>query len=1302
MVQKLSYTANSITLGTGTSKVVLGADSGNLIVKDSDANTSILEPGLGVQGASAVTTYANPGALPFSPISSAGSLAYTTSTGALYMSNGSGWYKITMINTAPSITLSSTTASPTKTALTLDFTYTVTEPEGTPTSITLANSGIATTGNVAITHTTSNNHVRLVFDGTTEYAGDATVTLTVTDGVNTGTGTITIDTSYYESTNTRYNSLVLKTKTNSVALSTAQKSLYFDGTGDYLTSTFVDTAGTGQFTAEAFFYAKVLPTSGAIMTQRAQSITTGNYAQWIVYVQSNGNLGWYNGVSGQRVVETGAGGVVANRWYHVAITRNSSNVMTMWKDGVSVGTRSNQQQNWNYSPFSVGANGDGTAPFNGFISNVRWTPGTAIYTSNFIVPTSPLTALSNTKFLVAQGTTTDNSGEGETVTTAGDVTASDNSPFESGNNITPTDASTSSHTFTVGGTTTSLTTFSPYRDRGYAVNFQSGWSKIKNATFAFGTGDYTIEGWIYPHGTGNCDVIDLRSSGFNQGVALTLKGNNLIWPYYGGSQFTTGTIPVLPNVWSHLALVRTSGTLKAFVNGQEDFSVSDTNNRSGTSSTDHAIGANYGGASQFDGELYDWRVTNNAVYTGNFVPPTEPLTTISGTMLHLCRGPRIADYSSNAYVLEPQGGGNSPTQVAHTPFDRENAYSESDHGGSATFPGTSDEIKTNDASTNQVVLGSGDFTVEFWIYKHNAADSTWEALISQNYAGTGGWRIYKNSGSGQLRWYAGSTDTLLSSSDSYKMLTTKAWYHAAIVRSSGTLTIYVNGKASGSISSHTYNYTGGTNGEIEIGKGTVTSTYPTDANIADVRIVSGTAVYTGEFTPPTGPLTKTGGTYSSTTNVNTSIPDGHTKLLLNMTSAKIKDVSQTQSNVTLVGETAPTSEQRHFSENTIDFPGTSDYITISDQPEFKAGQPFCIDGWHYIDARSNYSPCIFGNYNSHSTGSLGLFAGHGSSTTTQYQLSQNGSFPAFNAGTVAYNQWVHFAVQRNLNEKVQVYIGGTQQGSDVASAMALGGVGDNFFIGTAGDAIANSSLDGKLHDFRISENFTRYPYYSAPVTLTTTNSGMTKPDGTTPSVTASNVLLLTCHAGTEGSQTITDGSTHNLSITVNGNAAVSNFAPGTGMKSVYFDGTGDYLQCTLTEAPGTSDWTLEYWVYHNNIDDNDIHCAFGTYSPAFYYRNGSNAFAYYSGTHNTNITPVAHKWYHMVYSHDATSNRMRVFVDGAFIEESTYNGNINSTTFRIGDDSTSAWMDGYISNLRLVKGQVLYSNNFTPSTSPLE
>ena len=100
-------------------------------------------------------------------------------------------------------------------------------------------------------------------------------------------------------------------------------------------------------------------------------------------------------------------------------------------------------------------------------------------------------------------------------------------------------------------------------------------------------------------------------------------------------------------------------------------------------------------------------------------------------------------------------------------------------------------------------------------------------------------------------------------------------------------------------------------------------------------------------------------------------------------------------------------------------------------------------------------------------------------------------------------------------------------------------------------------------------------------------------------VTASNVTLLCCHTGTAGSTTITDGSSNNTTITTNGNAVVSDFGPGPGMKSVYFDGTGDYLQCTLADTLGQNDWTIEYWVYHNNVDDNDIHCAFGTYAQLF-------------------------------------------------------------------------------------------------------
>ncbi len=98
------------------------------------------------------------------------------------------------------------------------------------------------------------------------------------------------------------------------------------------------------------------------------------------------------------------------------------------------------------------------------------------------------------------------------------------------------------------------------------------------------------------------------------------------------------------------------------------------------------------------------------------------------------------------------------------------------------------------------------------------------------------------------------------------------------------------------------------------------------------------------------------------------------------------------------------------------------------------------------------------------------------------------------------------------------------------------------------------------------------------------------------------------------------------------------------------------------------------------------------------YHNGGVASPYY----NTNITPVANKWYHMAYCHDDSEGKMTVFINGAQADEFTYSGNINGTTFRIGDDGTSAWMNGYISNLRIVKNTVVYTKNFTPATSALK
>ena len=195
MVYSLKYFANGINVGTTAGKVHLGADSGKLKLTSGGSST-LIQPGAGIVGDGGVTIVANTSVLPF-PVGSVtnGALYFASGNNALFLKSGSGWYKIATVNQAPSITLSSSTATITGDNLTLDFTYTKVDPDGMTPTVTLANSGIATTDVCTITHTTSNNHVRAVFDGETELS-DVTITLTVSDGISTGVGTMTISTSY--------------------------------------------------------------------------------------------------------------------------------------------------------------------------------------------------------------------------------------------------------------------------------------------------------------------------------------------------------------------------------------------------------------------------------------------------------------------------------------------------------------------------------------------------------------------------------------------------------------------------------------------------------------------------------------------------------------------------------------------------------------------------------------------------------------------------------------------------------------------------------------------------------------------------------------------------------------------------------------------------------------------------------------------------------------------------------------------------------------------------------------------------
>jgi len=123
-----------------------------------------------------------------------------------------------------------------------------------------------------------------------------------------------------------------------------------------------------------------------------------------------------------------------NKWYHVAMVR-SGNDWNLYLNGTSIDSETTSiTVNSCSSVFGVGKQGVYNDGFwKGWISNFRLVMGTAVYTSNFTPPTSPLTAITNTKLLCCQDAdpTVDNSGTGKTLTvTAANTYTQQMAPFQ--------------------------------------------------------------------------------------------------------------------------------------------------------------------------------------------------------------------------------------------------------------------------------------------------------------------------------------------------------------------------------------------------------------------------------------------------------------------------------------------------------------------------------------------------------------------------------------------------------------------------------------------------------------------------------------------------------------------------------------------------------------------------------------------------------------------------------------------------------------------------------------------------------
>jgi len=186
--ETLSTRIENVVPSTNESISSTGIIGSNLVFTKADGSTSNVS--LQALAGGAVTVYANESDLP--AVAQNGDHAFVTTTDDLYIRSSGAWRVIDAINLSPTITASLSTKSFTA-AETIDITYTTSEPEGTPVTVTTSNTGISNTGQVTITHYSGNNTVT-VLAGDQALSG-GTLILSVTDGTNIGTDTITLDVS---------------------------------------------------------------------------------------------------------------------------------------------------------------------------------------------------------------------------------------------------------------------------------------------------------------------------------------------------------------------------------------------------------------------------------------------------------------------------------------------------------------------------------------------------------------------------------------------------------------------------------------------------------------------------------------------------------------------------------------------------------------------------------------------------------------------------------------------------------------------------------------------------------------------------------------------------------------------------------------------------------------------------------------------------------------------------------------------------------------------------------------------------
>jgi hypothetical protein len=787
----------------------------------------------------------------------AGAMAYVNSTNRFYINNGSGWYSISLVNTNPNITsVQDASAGTTPFTLATDGTATVititaNDPEDVPltygysvTAGSLTNGG-GTTATVA-----QSDNVFTVTPSTTEaYAGTFSLTFTASDGINTATSangftlnfiTIITDSKYTTllatATDTSDNNNITDASSNNHTITVNGDA--YAGTfspyrhGGYSTY-FPDTAGNAYVSANSSDYALG---SGALTVSAWIYIDNNTQQQTIIDNQTGSGTGWYLKIwPGQLIrvhnqssyifnISNSDAPTAVNEWIHLCWTRDGSGNNKLFLNGTQVGTTVTDTTNFTAQGCKLGETYQGVNDYKGYMKDVHIVAGYANEPTTSSIATA-VTSDTGTVFLGCSGP---------------DFLERSSSP----------------KTITINGNNIFIRPFSPYdnleysaTDHGGSVFIEANGGHLSGTLSSGGLGTtFTVEMWIYDDGTGGNTTyggyFTTTDIGSQYGIQLrrygayifnSTTGTNLTWNA-NGNPFTT----IFGIGWHHVAAVHNGSTFKVYVDGKEVISTSDSHTYS---SVNYKVGQPWlyqsDGSQQAKAYISDLRINKSVIYSGEFTPPTAPLSS-TGAELHIKGTDASIIDKSQAANLKLVGNTTGSTTTKFT------------GAKSMYFDGTGDGIVV--PHRDDLNLNSCDWTIEYWFNLPNpGAIRNWTLIQKGDNSTVRPYALslrIDNSNGVEPRIFPSPNNSSQGQISNNAWQTFNAWHHVAFVRvnSTGVITRYINGTANGTVTSNV-----ATNTE-DLYIGTVASAADEEGYIQDLRISKGKAHYTANFTPPTASL----------------------------------------------------------------------------------------------------------------------------------------------------------------------------------------------------------------------------------------------------------------------------------------------------------------------------------------------------------------------------------------------------------------------------------------------------------------